>query len=99
LLAVLRWEMMSTFNVRPLDDDAHVALIAACRADDAKVRRFGVLGVINLAIVPENHNDLIKHSAISALVDLISMDLGEDMQCQRFACLALGTFAAKIEKH
>ena len=53
---------------RVIEDDGHVALIAACRADDALVRRFGCLGIINLAIQPENHSDLIKHSAITALV-------------------------------
>ena len=84
---------------RVIEDDAHVALIAACRADDALVRRFGTLGIINLAIQPENHSDLIKHSAITALVDLVSMDLGDDVQCQRFACLALGNFAVKVENH
>ena len=79
-------------------DDAHVALIAACRAMMQSTTVWGYWHN-KLSNSSENHNDLIKHSAISALVDLISMDLGDDMQCQRFACLAIGNFASKIENH
>jgi len=81
------------------DVNGHVALIGACSMEDVLVRRFGTLGVINLSIQPDNHHELLKHSVVSALVDEIALEIDDDHECQRYACLALGNMAASVENH
>jgi hypothetical protein len=81
------------------DVGGHVALIGACSMEDVLVRRFGTLGVVNMSIQPGCHEELLKNSAVAALVDLVSMEIDDDHECQRYACLALGNLASSVDNH
>lgn len=87
------------------DSQAHLVrsgvvpkLVSFVRGSDAGVRRYGVLGLGNLAVVTQNHQTLFEAGGVSSLL-MESVYAAEDLETRRCVAFALNNIASFEPNH
>lgn len=73
-------------------------LVSFVRSSDPGVRRYGVLGLGNLAVVTQNHQTLFESGGVSSLL-LESVYNAEDIETRRCVAFALNNIASFEPNH